>query len=132
MTYIWEKRAKARFSLQEQKEPSAFQCRRENRCMQADSFSKIVGQRRTMMLSCSARICERSVVFIATIGIRLLPQEKEELAAIARRTDTTISQILREQIRNYINTHGELAGEKEIYYEYQSNESIDAQTHHGK
>ena len=85
-----------------------------------------------MMLSCSARICERSVVFIATIGIRLLPQEKEELAAIARRTDTTISQILREQIRNYINTHGEPAGEKEIYYEYQSNESIDAQTYHGK
>ena len=72
------------------------------------------------------------MVFIATIGIRLLPQEKEELAAIARRTDTTISQILREQIRNYINRHGELAGEKEIYYEYQSNESIDAQTHHGK
>ena len=75
---------------------------------------------------------ERSVVFIATIGIRLLPQEKETLAAIARRTDTTISQILREQIRNYINTHGELAGEKEIYHEYQSYESIDAQTHHGK
>ena len=72
------------------------------------------------------------MVFIATIGIRLLPQEKEELAAIARRTDTTISQILREQIRNYLNTHGELAGKKEIYYEYQSNESIDAQTHHGK
>ena len=85
-----------------------------------------------MMLSRSARICERSVVIIATIGIRLLPQEKEKLAAIARRTDTTISQILREQIRNYINTHGELAGEKEIYHEYQSNESIDAQTHHGK
>ena len=72
------------------------------------------------------------MILIATIGIRLLPQEKEELAAIARRTDITISQILREQIRNYINTQGELAGEKEIYYEYQSNESIDAQTHHGK
>ena len=69
---------------------------------------------------------------IANIGIRLSPQEKESLAAIAKRTDTTISQILREQIRTYINTHGELAGEKEIYYEYQSNESIDAQTHHGK
>ena len=69
---------------------------------------------------------------IANIGIRLSPQEKESLAVIAKRTDTTISQILREQIRNYINTHGELAGEKEIYYEYQSNESIDAQTHHGK
>ena len=72
------------------------------------------------------------MILIATIGIRLLPQEKDALAAIARRTDTTISQILREQIRNYINTHGELAGEKEIYYEYQSNESIDAQTYHGK
>ena len=69
---------------------------------------------------------------IANIGIRLSPQEKESLAAIAKRTDTTISQILREQIRNYINTHGELAGEKEIYYEYQSNESINSQTHHGK
>jgi len=85
-----------------------------------------------MMLSRSARICERSVVLIATIGIRLLPQEKEELAAIARRTDTTISQILREQIRNYINTHGELAGEKEIFYEHKSHESNDAQTHNGK
>ena len=84
-----------------------------------------------MILSHSARICERSVVIIATIGIRLLPQEKEELAAIARRTDTTISQILREQIRNYINTHGELAGEKEIFYEYQSNESIRDQAHDG-
>ena len=84
-----------------------------------------------MMLSRSARICERSVVIIATIGIRLLPQEKEELAAIARRTDTTISQILREQIRNYINTHGELAGEKEIFNEYQSNESIRDQAHDG-
>ena len=85
-----------------------------------------------MMLSRSARICERSVVLIATIGIRLLPQEKEELAAIARRTDTTISQILREQIRKYINTHGELAGEKEIFYEHKSHESNDAQTHNGK
>ena len=85
-----------------------------------------------MILSRSASICERSVVIIATIGIRLMPQEKEELAAIARRTDTTISQILREQIRNYINMHGELAGEKEIFYECKSNESNDAQTHHGK
>jgi len=72
------------------------------------------------------------VILIATIGIRLLPQEKDALAAIARRTDTTISQILRKMIRDYINSHGELAGEKEIYYEYQSNEGIDAQTHHGK
>ena len=54
---------------------------------------------------------------IATIGIRLLPQEKEELAAIARRTDTTISQILRQQIRNYIIAHGGLAVEKENDYE---------------
>ena len=56
-------------------------------------------------------------MLIATIGIRLLPQEKELLAAIARRTDTTISQILRLLIRNYINTHGELAVEKENVYE---------------
>ena len=85
-----------------------------------------------MILSRSASIYERSVIFIATIGIRLLPEEKELLAAIARRTDTTISQILREQIRNYINTHGEFAGEKEIFYEYKSHESNDAQTHNGK
>ncbi len=70
-----------------------------------------------MILSRSASIYERSVIFIATIGIRLLPEEKELLAAIARRTDTTISQILRQQIRNYINSHGELAVEKENVYE---------------
>ena len=70
-----------------------------------------------MILSRSASIYERSVIFIATIGIRLLPEEKELLAAIARRTDTTISQILRQQIRNYINTHGELAVDKESVYE---------------
>ena len=57
------------------------------------------------------------MILIATIGIRLLPQEKELLAAIARRTDTTISQILRLLIRNYINTHGELAVDKENVYE---------------
>ena len=74
-----------------------------------------------MMLLQNARICERRVVFIATIGIRLLPQEKEELAAIARRTDTTISQILREQIRNYINSHGGscAVAAKENDYEHQ-------------
>ena len=60
---------------------------------------------------------ERSVILIATIGIRLLPEEKELLAAIARRTDTTISQILRKMIRDYINSHGELAVEKENVYE---------------
>ena len=70
-----------------------------------------------MILSRSASICERSVVIIATIGIRLLPEEKDALAAIARRTDTTISQILRLLIRNYINTHGERAVEKENVYE---------------
>ena len=57
------------------------------------------------------------MILIATIGIRLLPEEKELLAAIARRTDTTISQILRKMIRDYINSHGELAVEKEIVYE---------------
>lgn len=60
---------------------------------------------------------ERSVILIATIGIRLLPQEKELLAAIAKRTDTTISQILRKMIRDYINSHGEFAVEKENVYE---------------
>ena len=57
------------------------------------------------------------MILIATIGIRLLPEEKELLAAIARRTDTTISQILRKMIRDYINSHGELAEEKENVYE---------------
>ena len=57
------------------------------------------------------------MIFIATIGIRLLPEEKELLAAIARRTDSTISQILRKMIRDYINSHGELAVEKENVYE---------------
>ena len=57
------------------------------------------------------------MILIATIGIRLLPEEKELLAAIARRTDTTISQILRKMIRDYINLHGELAVEKENIYE---------------
>ena len=74
-----------------------------------------------MMLSCSARICERSVVFIATIGIRLLPQEKDALAAIARRTDTTISQIMRRLIRTFITMQGEeeAAAQKENDYEHQ-------------
>ena len=57
------------------------------------------------------------MILIATIGIRLLPEEKDLLAAIARRTDTTLSQILRKLIRDYINSHGELAVEKENVYE---------------
>ena len=57
------------------------------------------------------------MILIATIGIRLLPEEKELLAVLARRTDTTISQILRKMIRDYINSHGELAVEKENVYE---------------
>lgn len=44
---------------------------------------------------------------IANIGIRLSPQEKESLAAIAKRTDTTISQIMRRLIRAFITTQGE-------------------------
>ena len=44
---------------------------------------------------------------IANIGIRLSPQEKESLVAIAKRTDTTISQIMRRLIRAFITTHGE-------------------------
>ena len=42
------------------------------------------------------------MVIIATIGIRLSMQEKESLAAIAKQTDTTISQIMRKLIRKYI------------------------------
>ena len=71
---------------------------------------------------------------IANIGIRLSPQEKESLVTIAKRTDTTISQIMRKLIRIFITTQGEheAAAQKENDYEHQSNESIDAQTHHGK
>ena len=71
---------------------------------------------------------------IANIGVRLSPQEKESLAAIAKRTDTTISQIMRRLIRTFITMQGEeaAAAQKENDYEHQSNESIDAQTHHGK
>ena len=44
---------------------------------------------------------------IANIGIRLSPQEKESLVAIAKRTDTTISQIMRKLIRTFITAQGE-------------------------
>ena len=44
---------------------------------------------------------------IANIGIRLSPQEKESLVTIAKRTDTTISQIMRRLIRTFITTQGE-------------------------
>ncbi len=44
---------------------------------------------------------------IANIGIRLSAEEKEKLAAIAKRTDTTISQIMRRLIRTFITTQGE-------------------------
>ena len=44
---------------------------------------------------------------IANIGIRLSPQEKETLKAIAKRTDTTISQIVRKLIRTFITMQGE-------------------------
>ena len=56
---------------------------------------------------------------IATIGIRLSPQEKESLAAIAKRTDTTISQIMRKLIRTFITMQGEenAAAQKENDYE---------------
>ena len=52
---------------------------------------------------------------IANIGIRLSAQEKESLAAIAKRTDTTISQIMRRLIRAFITTQGkyEAAAQKE-------------------
>ena len=58
---------------------------------------------------------------IANIGIRLSPQEKESLAAIAKRTDTTISQIMRKLIRAFITMQGEenAAAQKENVYEHQ-------------
>ena len=58
---------------------------------------------------------------IANIGIRLSPQEKESLAAIAKRTDTTISQIMRKLIRTFITMQGEenAAAQKENEYEHQ-------------
>lgn len=56
---------------------------------------------------------------IANIGIRLSAEEKENLAAIAKRTDTTISQIMRRLIRTFITAHGEeeAAAQKENDYE---------------
>ena len=56
---------------------------------------------------------------IANIGIRVSPQEKESLAAIAKRTDTTISQIMRRLIRTFITAQGEenAAAQKENSYE---------------
>lgn len=58
---------------------------------------------------------------IANIGIRLSPQEKESLVTIAKRTDTTISQIMRRLIRTFITTQGEeeAAAQKENDYEHQ-------------
>jgi len=58
---------------------------------------------------------------IANIGIRLSPQEKESLVTIAKRTDTTISQIMRNLIRTFITMQGEeeAAAQKENDYEHQ-------------
>ena len=58
---------------------------------------------------------------IANIGIRLSPQEKESLVTIAKRTDTTISQIMRRLLRAFITTQGEYeaAAQKENDYEHQ-------------
>ena len=58
---------------------------------------------------------------IANIGIRLSAEEKENLAAIAKRTDTTISQIMRRLIRTFITMQGEEepAAQKENDYEHQ-------------
>ena len=57
----------------------------------------------------------------ANIGIRLSPQEKESLVTIAKRTDTTISQIMRRLIRTFITMQGEeeAAAQKENDYEHQ-------------
>lgn len=61
------------------------------------------------------------MVMIANIGIRLSPQEKESLVTIAKRTDTTISQIMRRLIRTFITMQGEeeAAAQKENDYEHQ-------------
>lgn len=58
---------------------------------------------------------------IANIGIRLSADEKESLATIAKRTDTTISQIMRNLIRTFITAQGEedAAAQKENDYEHQ-------------
>ena len=58
---------------------------------------------------------------IANIGIRLSPQEKESLVTIAKRTDTTISQIMRRLILTFITMQGEeeAAAQKENDYEHQ-------------
>ena len=58
---------------------------------------------------------------IANIGIRLSPQEKESLVTIAKRTDTTISQIMRKLLRTFITMQGEeeAAAQKENDYEHQ-------------
>ena len=58
---------------------------------------------------------------IANIGIRVSAEEKENLAAIAKRTDTTISQIMRRLLRAFITTQGEYeaAAQKENDYEHQ-------------
>ena len=66
-----------------------------------------VGHGLTIVQQHSPRICERSVVMIANIGIRLSAEEKESIAAIAKWTDTTISQIMRRLIRAFITTQGE-------------------------
>ena len=57
------------------------------------------------------------MVIIATIGIRLSMQEKESLAQIAKRTDTTISQIMRKLIREHLArdaSQGVLSKSKEV------------------
>ena len=58
---------------------------------------------------------------IANIGIRLSADEKESLATIAKRTDTTISQIMRKLIRTFITAQGEedAAAQKENDDEHQ-------------
>ena len=117
---IREKRAKARFSRGKTPRAAEIQKPEVRGILEMLLCGKTVKHRWTTLNNAPFLFfmnSERSVILIATIGIRLLPEEKELLAAIARRTDTTISQILRKMIRDYINSHGELAVEKENVYE---------------
>lgn len=50
----------------------------------------------------SFQVPMKEVGIMTSIGIRLSVQEKEMLAAIASRTDMTISQIVRKLIREYL------------------------------
>ena len=54
------------------------------------------------------------MVFIASIGIRLPEQEKAMLAVIADRNETTISDIVRKLIRDYLGSKASHQKENEL------------------